>query len=87
MDPNGHINNVAYLAWALEVIPDYICQDYQLTEVRTREVHTCFDTIHTERKGASSEAGKQISQARPKDCTPSHLRLLSPFLCFICVWG
>lgn len=34
MDPNGHINNVAYLAWALEVIPEYICQDYQLTEVR-----------------------------------------------------
>lgn len=34
MDPNGHINNVAYLAWALEVIPEHICQDYQLMEVR-----------------------------------------------------
>ena len=33
MDPNGHINNVAYLAWALEVIPEHICQDYQLNEV------------------------------------------------------
>lgn len=36
MDPNGHINNVAYLAWALEVIPDHIYQDYLLTEVRDR---------------------------------------------------
>lgn len=35
MDPNGHINNVAYLAWALEVIPDHIWQSYQLTEVST----------------------------------------------------
>lgn len=33
MDPNGHINNVAYLAWALEVIPEHTCQDCQLTEV------------------------------------------------------
>jgi acyl-ACP thioesterase len=36
MDPNGHINNVAYLAWALEVIPEHICQDYQLNEVSKR---------------------------------------------------
>jgi acyl-ACP thioesterase len=33
MDPNGHINNVAYLAWALEVIPDDVCHDHQLKEV------------------------------------------------------
>lgn len=33
MDPNGHINNVAYLAWALEVIPEETYQGYQLTEV------------------------------------------------------
>jgi acyl-ACP thioesterase len=33
MDPNGHINNVAYLAWALEVIPQDVCQHYQLMEV------------------------------------------------------
>jgi len=33
MDPNGHINNVAYLAWALEVIPEATYQAYQLTEV------------------------------------------------------
>jgi acyl-ACP thioesterase len=34
MDPNGHINNVAYLAWAMEVIPDHVYQQYQLSEVR-----------------------------------------------------
>lgn len=33
MDPNGHINNVAYLAWAMEVIPDHIYHNYQLSEV------------------------------------------------------
>ncbi|WIA37458.1 hypothetical protein OEZ86_014375 [Tetradesmus obliquus] len=33
MDPNGHINNVAYLAWAMEVIPDHVYQQYQLSEV------------------------------------------------------
>ena len=33
MDPNGHVNNTAYLAWALDVIPDDIYRDYQLTEV------------------------------------------------------
>eukprot|EP00775_Hariotina_reticulata_P013322 gene13322-13451_t len=33
MDPNGHINNVAYLAWALEVIPEQVFQEYQLCEV------------------------------------------------------
>lgn len=37
MDPNGHINNVAYLAWALEVIPEQIYQKYTLTEVRARQ--------------------------------------------------
>lgn len=34
MDPNGHINNVAYLAWAMEVIPQATYEGYQLTEVR-----------------------------------------------------
>lgn len=49
MDPNGHINNVAYLAWALEVIPEYICQDYQLTEVRDTHTHI---PGYREREGA-----------------------------------
>jgi fatty acyl-ACP thioesterase A len=33
MDPNGHVNNVAYLAWAMEVVPEQVFQDYQLCEV------------------------------------------------------
>jgi hypothetical protein len=44
MDPNGHINNVAYLAWALEVIPEHIFDDYQLTEVR---LAACMSEQHT----------------------------------------
>lgn len=36
MDPNGHINNVAYLAWAMEVIPDHVYQQYQLSEVSAK---------------------------------------------------
>jgi hypothetical protein len=38
MDPNGHINNVAYLAWAMEVIPDHVYQQYQLSEVGAAHV-------------------------------------------------
>lgn len=37
MDPNGHINNVAYLAWAMEVIPEHVYSNYQLTEVNLVE--------------------------------------------------
>lgn len=33
MDPNGHINNVIYLGWALEVVPEHVFQDYHLAEV------------------------------------------------------
>eukprot|EP00879_Flechtneria_rotunda_P031807 GHRR01034791.1.p1 GENE.GHRR01034791.1~~GHRR01034791.1.p1 ORF type:complete len:111 (-),score=13.79 GHRR01034791.1:331-663(-) len=33
MDPNGHINNVAYLSWALEVIPQHVYDGYHLTQV------------------------------------------------------
>lgn len=33
MDPNGHINNVCYLAWAMEAVPEEIYQDYHLKEV------------------------------------------------------
>ena len=33
MDPNGHINNVAYLAWAMDAVPDHIYDSYNLFEV------------------------------------------------------
>jgi hypothetical protein len=34
VDPNGHINNVCYLSWALEVVPDRVYGGYDLVEVR-----------------------------------------------------
>jgi acyl-CoA thioesterase FadM len=47
MDPNGHINNVAYLAWALEVIPAHTYEGYHLTEVRVRWGHVPTDLPST----------------------------------------
>jgi acyl-ACP thioesterase len=36
MDMNGHINNVVYLAWTLESLPDEVYDNYNLYEVRGR---------------------------------------------------
>lgn len=33
MDMNGHINNVAYLGWALDALPDVIFEEFKLEEV------------------------------------------------------
>lgn len=33
IDMNNHINNVAYLTWALDLIPDPIFESYKLREV------------------------------------------------------
>ena len=33
MDMNGHINNVTYLGWALETVPETVATDYTLHEV------------------------------------------------------
>lgn len=34
MDPNGHINNTTYLAWALETLPQEVLDTHHLKEVR-----------------------------------------------------
>ena len=33
MDMNGHINNVTYLAWTLETVPEAVFEGRQLTSV------------------------------------------------------
>ena len=33
MDMNGHINNVAYLGWALDATPEYVFDSFRLKEV------------------------------------------------------
>lgn len=33
VDPNGHINNVCYLSWALEAVPQKVYEKYNLVEV------------------------------------------------------
>ena len=33
VDPNGHINNVCYLSWALEAVPEELYSGYDLVEV------------------------------------------------------
>ncbi len=35
MDMNGHINNVTYLGWALETVPEDIYLNYSLYQART----------------------------------------------------
>jgi hypothetical protein len=34
VDPNGHINNTIYLAWALETLPQEVLDTHHLKEVR-----------------------------------------------------
>ena len=34
VDMNGHINNVTYLAWALETMPNDIYESHRVFEVR-----------------------------------------------------
>lgn len=34
MDMNGHINNVTYLAWALETVPIDVYLNYSLIQVK-----------------------------------------------------
>ncbi len=38
VDMNGHINNVTYLAWALETVPREVYYNYELEQVCQ---HTC----------------------------------------------
>ena len=33
MDMNGHVNNVAYLAWCLEAVPEHVFRDYHLYQM------------------------------------------------------
>ena len=33
VDMNGHINNVTYLAWALETVPREVYYNYELEQV------------------------------------------------------
>lgn len=33
VDMNGHINNVTYIAWALETVPRDVYYNYQLQQV------------------------------------------------------
>ena len=35
MDMNGHINNVTYLGWALETVPEDIYLNYSLYQARS----------------------------------------------------
>ena len=39
MDMNGHINNVTYLAWALETVPIEIYLTYSLVQASTLAPH------------------------------------------------
>ena len=41
MDMNGHINNVVYLAWALESVPEDVYDGYNLYEVGRKATVRC----------------------------------------------
>lgn len=41
IDMNGHVNNVIYLAWALETVPADVYQRYRLTEVEVEYKAEC----------------------------------------------
>eukprot|EP00879_Flechtneria_rotunda_P001457 GHRR01001611.1.p1 GENE.GHRR01001611.1~~GHRR01001611.1.p1 ORF type:complete len:446 (+),score=123.10 GHRR01001611.1:244-1581(+) len=67
MDPNGHINNVAYLSWALEVIPQHVYDGYHLTQVEmdfkaectAGDKIECFGMSLTESQNGSSQQPQQ----------------------------
>jgi acyl-ACP thioesterase len=52
MDPNGHINNTTYLAWALETLPQEVLDTHHLKEVRG-------EPARQQRKGGGAEAGSR----------------------------
>ena len=62
MDMNGHINNVTYLGWALETIPEDVANNYNLHQVWARRpidttLHlpaSCAMTITTARVSTPS---------------------------------
>lgn len=41
MDMNGHVNNVVFLAWALEAVPSEVYDNCVLYEVRTVRCRGC----------------------------------------------
>lgn len=41
VDMNGHINNVTYIAWALETVPRDVYYNYELQQVVSPVVQTC----------------------------------------------
>lgn len=41
VDMNGHINNVTYIAWALETVPRDVYYNYELQQVVSAVVQTC----------------------------------------------
>ena len=45
MDMNGHINNAAYLAWALETVPKDVFDSWQLTSVSHLCTFARFETL------------------------------------------
>ncbi|KAK9804180.1 hypothetical protein WJX73_009384 [Symbiochloris irregularis] len=49
MDMNGHINNVTYLGWALETIPEGMASDYTLHQVEIDFKSECLagDTVES----------------------------------------
>ena len=54
MDMNGHINNVTYLAWALETVPADVYLNYSLQQARHPCCVTCTKAYVHHHKAAAS---------------------------------
>ena len=45
VDMNGHINNVTYLAWALETVPRDVYYNYELEQVLQQHYNNELDQV------------------------------------------
>jgi hypothetical protein len=76
MDPNGHINNVCYMSWALEAVPRHVYNGYHLREVRGGHGATLQGWVGRSWRGTRSASGARLGFAG----APTPAGLLAPAL-------
>ncbi len=61
IDLNQHVNNVSYVEWAVETVPQEIWQTHQITEIEVsfRE-ETMYGDVVISQSGQTAEQGQQV---------------------------
>jgi medium-chain acyl-[acyl-carrier-protein] hydrolase len=61
LDLNQHVNNVRYVEWAVETVPDEIWQAYQLTEIEVSfRMESLYGDVIISQNGQAEEDGYQV---------------------------